>query len=161
MPFSDRWAFIDFNLVVANSCNTGAFDITRGYIYWVTFFSPSTVIKTQPTTGSNPMVRVAALTLTLSREAYASAIVADYIVNNGWVVSWGNPGDTGRITRITLPSGNTAPAKVNAQSFPAGFEYPSAMVMDLSKANILIGFNTAPGVLGLGFGARILTNPFT
>lgn len=91
------------------------------------------------------MVWVAATTFTDVREIYASAIVVDTIANASWVTFWGRPGDSGRIDRMSVPSGSTAPARLSFQNFNANYSYPSTIVMDLKLGNLLIGCNTIPG----------------
>lgn len=130
---------------MATNETAGGFDTVNGYIYWVTFFAPSKCIKTQPTAGSLPIARVAALTFTDVREIYASAIALDTIKSVAYIAFWGRPGDTGRYVVITTPSGSTAPSRSSIQNLNANFSFPTTMVIDLTRASLLIGCNTIPG----------------
>ena len=96
------------------------------------------------------MVRVYTLTLTAAKEKYASAIVIDTVAttHTAWVSFWGtdstaDPSVTGYILRVNIPTGN--PTKQNFQNMPAGFSFPSALVIDTTVASMLIGFYTIPG----------------
>ena len=108
-------------------------------MYWVTYTSPSIIIKTQPNAGA--MTRVASLVGEVG-DVLATAIAVDYVVHQGYAVFDKAPG---LIVRYNLTSGAGAPVRINTQNFQTGFNYPTTIVTDLGQASILIGFNTIPG----------------
>ena len=108
-------------------------------MYWVTYTSPSIIIKTQPNAGA--MTRVAAL-VGQAGDVLATAIAVDYVVHQGYAVFDKAPG---LIVRYNLTSGADAPVRISTQTFTTGFNNPTTIVTDLGQASLLIGFNTAPG----------------